>query len=97
MRSRKHSQAAQVLQDLRVIDSAVDQYAIEQNKSTGASVAWSESNFTSRTALGSTRATADIFGNAFTLPTVDTVPKVSMTTYSALSDIAPAGFWSPYR
>ena len=38
LRSRKRSQATRVLQDLRMIDSAIDQYAIETNKTTGANV-----------------------------------------------------------
>ena len=38
LRSRKRSQATQVLQDLRVIDAAVDLYAIENNKGSGATV-----------------------------------------------------------
>src|SRR3954467_4643526 len=42
LRARKRSQATRVLQDLRVIDSALDQYAIETNKTTGASVNWSD-------------------------------------------------------
>ena len=32
LRARKRSQASKVLNDLRLIDSAVDQYAIENNK-----------------------------------------------------------------
>ena len=39
LRARKRSQAAKILNDLRMIDSAVDQYAIETNKSTGSTVA----------------------------------------------------------
>src|ERR1035437_9617998 len=35
LRARKRSQASKVLNDLRLIDSAVDQYAIETNKKTG--------------------------------------------------------------
>ncbi len=38
LRARKRSQASRVINDLRLIDSAVDQYAIENNKSTGATV-----------------------------------------------------------
>ena len=38
LRARKRSQASRVVNDLRLIDSAVDQYAIENNKATGASV-----------------------------------------------------------
>src|SRR5438034_4975960 len=38
LRARKRSQASRVVNDLRLIDSAVDQYAIENNKTTGAMV-----------------------------------------------------------
>ncbi len=37
--ARKRSQAGRILNDLRMIDSAVDQYAIENGKSTGDPVA----------------------------------------------------------
>src|SRR3954470_10485542 len=35
LRARKRSQASRIINDLRLIDSAVDQYAIETNKSSG--------------------------------------------------------------
>src|SRR5437660_3110481 len=38
LRARKRSQASRILNDLRMIDSAVDQYAIETNRTTGAVV-----------------------------------------------------------
>src|SRR4051812_30097104 len=38
LRARKRSQASRILNDLRLIDSAVDQYAIETNRSTGFTV-----------------------------------------------------------
>src|SRR5438045_5878284 len=38
LRARKRSQASKILNDLRLIDEAVDQYAIETAKTTGASV-----------------------------------------------------------
>jgi prepilin-type N-terminal cleavage/methylation domain-containing protein len=98
LRSRKRSQATQILQDLRVIDSAVDQYAIENNKGTGASIVWADVQkyIKTGTRLYTSNAT-DILGNAFTLPTVDSAPKVSNTSFTALSDVAPASFWSPYK
>src|SRR3977135_2969591 len=34
LRARKRSQASRILNDLRMIDAAVDQYAIETNRST---------------------------------------------------------------
>ena len=98
LRSRKRSQATQVLEDLRVIDSAVDQYAIETNKSGGATVAWADVQKYIKTG---TRLYAsgqkDILGNSFTMPTVDSPPRVNSTTFSALSDVAPNDFWSPYN
>src|SRR3712207_2699173 len=45
LRARKRSQASKVLNDLRLIDSAVDQYAIENNKKAGDTVntaAWTQ-------------------------------------------------------
>ena len=38
LRARKRSQASRILNDLRMIDSAVDQYAIETNRKTGDAV-----------------------------------------------------------
>ena len=98
LRSRKRSQATQVLQDLRVIDAAVDLYAIETNKGSGATVLWADvqkyiKNGTRLYASGA----KDILGNTFTMPSVDSAPRVPTNSYSALSDVAPASFWSPYN
>lgn len=38
-RARKRSQASKILNDLRMIDAAIDQYAIENSKKTGDPVA----------------------------------------------------------
>ena len=41
----------------------------------------------------------DLFGNAYgnnSTFSVDSIPKLSSTTYSKLSDVAPTSFWSPY-
>ena len=40
MRARKRSQASRILNDLRLIDSAVDQYAIENNKKATTQFQW---------------------------------------------------------
>src|SRR5215216_391686 len=42
LRARKRSQATRIIEDLRIIDSAIDQYAIENNKSGGANVNWGD-------------------------------------------------------
>ena len=98
LRSRKRSQATQILEDLRVIDSAVDQYAIETNKSSGATVVWADvqNYLKTGTRLYSSGA-RDILGNTFTMPSVDTTVKVPAASYNALSDVAPSDFWSPFN
>ena len=42
LRARKRSQASKILNDLRMIDAAVDQYAIETNRTTGNTVVVSD-------------------------------------------------------
>ena len=98
LRSRKRSQATQILEDLRIIDGAVDQYAIESRKSPGDSVGWDDIQKYVKTGTRLyTSSGNDILGNPITLPTVDNQPKVSDTTFASLSDVAPAEFWSPYK
>jgi len=97
LRARKRSQASRVINDLRLIDSAVDQYAIENNKSTGNVVAindWTKylKKGTSLEATGQ-----DLLGNPYGAQVVDTIPRVTTATYTALSDVAPDPFWSPYH
>ena len=98
LRSRKRSQATQVLEDLRIIDSAVDQYAIENNKTAGSSVVWADVQKYVKTGTRLyTSNNTDILGNTFVMPTVDSAPRVPAATFTALSDVAPASFWSPYN
>jgi len=96
LRARKRSQATRILNDLRMIDSAVDQYAIETNRVTGFAVAipdWT-SYLKSGTVLYNTGN--DLLGNSYGLQTVDSLPAVPLASYNGLSDVAPAAFWSPY-
>ena len=98
LRSRKRSQATQIVEDLRQIDSAMDQYAIENNKKGGDAVTWADVQKYIKTGTRLyTSGGADVIGNTFTIATVDTAPKVASGTFNALSDVAPADFWSPYN
>ena len=97
LRARKRSQATRILEDLRIIDSAIDQYAIENNKTTG-----SVANFTDLKVYlkkgGSLYNTGtDVLGNAYgPIFTVDNLPKVPSATRIALSDVVDTNYWSPY-
>jgi prepilin-type N-terminal cleavage/methylation domain-containing protein len=96
LRARKRSQATRILNDLRMIDSAVDQYAIETNKSTGNTVAVGDwTNYVKKgSALYNTGKS--ILGSTYGPQTVDTIPQVPSADLTALSDVAGTGFWSPY-
>ncbi len=96
LRARKRAQAADVLNDLRMIDSAVSQYAIENGKKTGDAVGVDD--WTTYVKQGTTLAETgeDVLGNEFGPQTVDQPPTVPSMTYYALSDVADDDFWEPY-
>ena len=96
LRARKRSQASKILNDLRMIDAAVDQYAIETNRTTGNTVAITDwTNYVKKNSILYNTG-ADLFGNGYGVQTVDTIPQVPSADYQALSDVAGTGFWSPY-
>ena len=97
LRARKRSQASRIINDLRLIDSAVDQYAIETNKKSGDAVAVSDwTNYLKKnTNLWTTGK--DILNNDYGIQTVDKLPAVPSTSKSALSDVTDVTFWSPYN
>jgi prepilin-type N-terminal cleavage/methylation domain-containing protein len=97
LRARKRSQASRIINDLRLIDSAVDQYAIENSKSSGNPVSISDwTNYLKKdTSLYATGN--DILGNPYGAQAVDSLPAVPAASKAALSDVTDATFWSPYN
>ena len=96
LRARKRSQASRILNDLRMIDAAVDQYAVEANRSTGNTVAVADwTNYLKKGTVLYNSGNS-ILGSAYGPQTVDTIPQVVSADYAALSDVASTGFWSPY-
>jgi prepilin-type N-terminal cleavage/methylation domain-containing protein len=95
MRARKRSQATMVKNDLRLIDSAIAQYAMETSKMSGSTVFvddWldyikEESNLYDA---------IDLFGNDYGDQTVDAIPYVPAKTWDLLSDVADTTFWEPF-
>jgi prepilin-type N-terminal cleavage/methylation domain-containing protein len=96
LRARKRSQAAKILNDLRMIDSAVDQYAVETGKQTGATVDVADwTNYVKKDSI--LYATGkDLFGDDYGQQNVDSLPKCPASAWASLSDVADATFWSPY-
>src|ERR1041384_1259509 len=96
LRARKRSQASRILNDLRMIDSAVDQYAIETNRKTGDAVAVADwTNYLKKGSLLYNTGNS-LLGTAYGPQTVDTIPQVQAADLAVLSDVAGTGFWSPY-
>jgi prepilin-type N-terminal cleavage/methylation domain-containing protein len=97
LRARKRSQATRVLEDLRMLDGAIDQYAIETNKTSGVNPTFADLKNYLKTGTTLYSTGADIFGVPYANFTVDSIPKVSTSTFNALSDVADSSFWSPYK
>jgi len=97
LRARKRSQASRVINDLRLIDSAVDQYAIENNKASGAAVAITDWTKYLKAGTNLYLTGNDILGTSYGAQVVDSLPKVPTTTKNALSDVTDNTFWSPYN
>ena len=96
LRARKRSQASRILNDLRMIDSACDQYSIETNRTSGSVVGTADwTNYVKKgTQLYNTGTS--ILGSAYGQQTVDSIPQVPANDLATLSDVAGTGFWSPY-
>lgn len=96
MRARKRAQATRVINDLRLIASAVDQYAIDFSKMAGTPVDTPDwTAYMKRDTVLYTTA-QDVFGNDYGAQTVDIEPKVPLATWNALSDVADTAFFSPF-
>ena len=96
LRARKRSQASKILNDLRLIDGAVDQYAIETAKASGNPVSVSDwTNYLKKDSMLYNTGN-DIFGNPYGTQTVDSLPACPTSAWNALSDVADTNFWSPY-
>jgi hypothetical protein len=97
MRARKRAQATRILEDLRVIDEATDEYAIENNKTSGANPVFGDLKNYLKTGSVLYSTGEDLFGDSYGPFTVDTIVKVPNGAYNNLSDVAPVAFWSPYH
>lgn len=96
-RSRKRAQAARTLEELRILDYAIDQYALETGRKAGVSVTFNDvkpyvKNNTVVYATGK-----DCFLQDYGPFVIDEAPKVPAFTFAELADIAPSDFWVPYN
>ena len=97
LRARKRSQASKIINDLRMIDSAMDQYAIETTKKSGDGIDVSDwTNYVKKdTVLYATGQ--DLFGDDYGPQTVDSHPSVPTNAKTTLSDVTDDAYWSPFN
>lgn len=96
LRARKRSQATRMLNDLRIIDYALDRWTIETNKVAGDAVLFADLKPYLKDASQLYQSGRDLLGSPLGPYRVDETPRVSPATWAAFSDVAPAEFWSPY-
>jgi prepilin-type N-terminal cleavage/methylation domain-containing protein len=96
LRARKRSQASRILEDLRVLDQATDEYAIDNNKTGGMNPTFADLKAYLKSGTTLYQTGADIFGDSYGPYTVDTVIGVPLAAFNDLSDVAPVSYWSPY-
>lgn len=99
LRARKRAQATRIMDDLRLIDGALDLYATEFSKSQGDPAVWGDIQpYLKKNIVLYNSSGIDLLGHPFNGGTfsVDGVPTVHPDSFTALSDIAPPEFWSPF-
>lgn len=102
LRARLRSQATACKQDLRMIDAAIEQWSIEKNQPTGATItvsdlaAYVKENSPLYVPLKA-GAAKDTLGSDITISKVGTRLVVPAATVTACADVADSVFWSPYQ
>jgi len=96
LRARKRSQATRIMEDLRQLDQATDEYAIENNKTSGMNPTITDLKAYLKTGTTLYNTGADLFGDSYGPFTIDSVIAVPTAAFNDLSDVAPLSFWSPY-
>ena len=97
LRARKRTQATRILDDLRELDHAVDQYAVDSSKSTGVNPTWDDLKAYVKEGTMLYMTGQDLFGDSYGPFTVDSIVQVPAGAFETLSDVAPASFWAPYK
>jgi type II secretory pathway pseudopilin PulG len=97
-RARKRTAAGRTLEELRLLEYAIDQYAIETGRIAGDIVTFNDVKPYLKPNSVLYSSGRDCFGQVYGPSfTVDIFPNIPASTYSYLSDVAPLEFWAPYH
>lgn len=94
--------AVLALEDLRMLDAATDQWAIEKNKQAGEPVTFAEiqqylkPGTRLHAALGDPTGPKDVLGHPIAPCLVDQLPKLHPKTQKAFAKDIPREFWKPF-
>jgi prepilin-type N-terminal cleavage/methylation domain-containing protein len=106
LRARKRSQATSIVEELRIVDAAKDQYAIEKNTIGGVTLNGVDlapyvknGSRIYNTLLNASGTTyLDLLGKTVTLGKVDEVPKIHADTFNNFTDVIldKNAFWGSH-
>jgi hypothetical protein len=98
IRARARSQAVQVLEGARILDAAVDQYAIENNIKPGTPVGFKDvAPYLRKDSQLALSGGKDLFGHPYIFKPVDGGIRIHPETIQQLDKtVAPADFFKPY-
>jgi hypothetical protein len=91
-----------VKDELRLLDAASDQLAIEEKLSAGTAIPLAKLRPFLRPdtrlnlSFSESAGFTDLLGNSYGALAVDELPRVPAATFKALQKFAPAAFWKPY-
>lgn len=97
LRARKRAQGTRIIEDLKILDHAVDLYALETGRPMGFNPRFVDLKPYLKTGTALYFTGADLYGNSYSPFTVDQTPRVADSTYNALSDTIETSLWSPYH
>jgi prepilin-type N-terminal cleavage/methylation domain-containing protein len=96
LRARKRAQAGRLMNDLRLLDHAVERYALDTNRPGGFHPQFADLKSYLKTDSLLYSTGSDLYGTPYGPFTVDSTPQVSEKAFNALSDVVEPILWSPY-
>ena len=96
LRARKRAQGVSIINDLRQIDSATDQYALEFNVPGNTTVIPDAWRLYVQPGSRLYTTNADIFGDSYGSQVVGLLPNVPSYAWNNLTDVCNSSFWSPF-
>lgn len=100
LRARKRSTATVILEEVKVLDHAIERYAADNRKSGSAILSDADlakiKEYLKKDTDLYNNIPNDRLGNAIVLKDFQTPPQISLATFTELEEVAPTEFWAGY-